>query len=119
MIELDQGAKAIGALRAEMKESRRQRAALAAKLDEVAAQVAAMSAQMALVLPHLKDIAELAARLPPLEAELAAMKPLVDSYRDERVGRTYLLWFVGVACTALGAVAPAAGEALRAYLGEG
>lgn len=99
MPELDEGSLSIGELRAEMRESRRQREALFEKVDDVALRLSGLAAQV----EHLVE-------------EVRALAPAVAQYRAERIGRSYVLWFVGLACTGLGSVAPVAAEAVRAFL---
>jgi hypothetical protein len=116
MPELDEGSLSIGELRAEMRESRRQREALFEKVDDIAIRLSGLSAQVEHLTQQIEPLAREAARVPRLAEELRGLAPAVEQYRAERIGRRYVVWFVGLACTGLGTVAPIAAEAVKAFL---
>lgn len=113
---LDEKALSIGELRAEMRESRRQRAALFDKVDDVSARLGGLSAQVERLSEQIEPLAREAARVPRLAEDLHRLAPTIELYRTERIGRRYVVWAVGLACTGLGTVAPVAAEAVKALL---
>jgi hypothetical protein len=111
MSGLDEESLLMGELRAEMRESKEQRRELFRKTDEVAKQVAGIAAQMG----HVLALAQQAAKVPALETELEEMRPIVQAYRDERIGRRAVAVAAGAVGAALTTIAPAAWEAVRAW----